>query len=248
MSQQRLANQVDLPWSLKQARVPESAAPDDAMPDMQHMAAMQDMPEMKAAKGMPDNMPGMSHGAAHADALAGQAGAIGLDAALAVFEQRGIGAGYAVDMPSGPSGVYSATLYNGVLEQQRVIHLDQYSGKVLVDMDYADYGPVAKALEWVINVHLGDEFGALNRLVLVLACAVVLLLCLSAGVMWWKRRPAGGLGVPPLPPQPRTLRIVVALLAIGGVLFPLVGASMLLIWLFDTCMVRRTRPAPSTPL
>jgi len=233
MSQQRLARQVDLPWSLKQARVPQSAAPGDAM------AGMHKPSDMAGMDGMPD-MPGMSHGAAHAhaDALAGQAGAIGLDAAVAAFDRRGIAAGYSIDLPSGPRGVYSATLYNGVLRQQRVIHLDQYSGQVLLDMDYADYGPVAKALEWVINVHLGDEFGALNRLVLVLACAVVLLLCVSAAVMWWKRRPAGGLGVPPLPPDPRTLRVVVALLAMGGLLFPLVGVSMLLIWGFDRWFVR----------
>lgn len=206
MSQARVAETADQAWSLQQARVPRSAAP----------AAMADMPGMEHA----------GHGAGHAGSAA-QPGAIGLNRAVAAFDARGIGAGYSVSMPQGARGVYTASLYNGVLDQQRVIHLDQYSGRTLLDMRYADYGPVAKALEWGINVHMGDEFGDTNRVLLVLACACTLVLCVSAAVMWWKRRPRGGLGVPPLPARPRTLKVVVGLLALGGVLFPLVGASLL---------------------
>jgi uncharacterized iron-regulated membrane protein len=56
--------------------------------------------------------------------------------------------------------------------------------------------------------------------------------------MWFKRRPAGGVGVPPLPAQRRALVGVVALLAIGGVVFPLVGASMVVIGLVDAMVVK----------
>ncbi|WCE05021.1 PepSY domain-containing protein [Pseudoxanthomonas sp. JBR18] len=225
MSQARLAQTTVPAWSLAQARLPQSM-PKDAMADM----------------------PGMNHpGHARSAGTAPQVGAIGLDRALAIFAARGIGAGYSVSMPQGARGVYTASLYNGHLDQQRVIHLDQYSGKVLLDMDYADYGPVAKAFEWGINVHMGDEFGNANRLLLVLACACTLLLCVSAAVMWWKRRPRAGLGVPPLPAQPRALKMVVALLAVGGVLFPLVGVSLLLVLVFDLgWMQRRQRRLHTT--
>ncbi|TAA45363.1 PepSY-associated TM helix domain-containing protein [Pseudoxanthomonas winnipegensis] len=211
MSQARVADSADQAWSLQQARVPQSAA---------HVA-MADMPGMEHA----------GHGAGHASAA--QPGAIGLDRAVAAFDARGIGAGYSVSMPQGARGAYTASLYNGVLDQQRVIHLDQYSGRTLLDMRYADYGPAAKALEWGINVHMGDEFGSTNRVLLVLACACTLVLCISAAVMWWKRRPRGGLGVPPLPAQPRTLKVVAGMLAVGGVLFPLVGASWLVMLAVD---------------
>jgi uncharacterized iron-regulated membrane protein len=55
--------------------------------------------------------------------------------------------------------------------------------------------------------------------------------------MWFKRRPAGGVGVPPLPAQRRALFVVTALLVVGGVVFPLVGVSMLVFAVVDVCVV-----------
>ena len=51
--------------------------------------------------------------------------------------------------------------------------------------------------------------------------------------MWWKRRPSAGLGVPPLPSDLRVQRGVLAMLFLGGALFPLVGLSMLVMALAD---------------
>lgn len=221
MSTQTLAASTLPAWSLRQAQLPRSTAPPP-----QHKHAVE------AAH--------VGHGAAAAvEDYAANPGAIGLDAALARFDARGIVAGYSVSLPSGVQGVYTASVFPADLGQQRVIHLDQYSGQVLLDMRYADYGPLAKALEWGINVHLGQQYGALNQWLLLLACAAIVLLCVSAVVMWWKRRPRGGLGVPPDPVDPRTLRGVVSLLAIGGVVFPLVGISLLLMWALDRYWLAR---------
>ena len=113
-------------------------------------------------------------------------------------------------------------------------------GEALLDMGYGDYGPLGRGLEWGINVHLGQQYGLANRLILALACAGIVLLCVSAAVMWWKRRPAGRLGVPPAPAEPRRLRGVLALLAIGGAIFPLVGASLIVMAVVDALVRRRT--------
>jgi len=82
-------------------------------------------------------------------------------------------------------------------------------------------------------VHLGQEYGTFNRLFLLLACAAIVMLCVSGAVMWWKRRPLGGIGVPPLPKERRTVATVFALLCVGGVLFPLVGVSLLVVGVAD---------------
>ncbi|MCD0506217.1 PepSY-associated TM helix domain-containing protein, partial [Bordetella petrii] len=129
----------------------------------------------------------------------GQGGAIGLDQAVRIFNQLGLAPGYAINLPQSPAGVYTASAYPNDLAGQRVVHLDQYSGKPLLDMSYADYGPLGKALEWGINVHMGQEFGLANQLVLLAACAGIVLMSVAGAVMWWKRRPAGELGVPPMP-------------------------------------------------
>lgn len=167
---------------------------------------------------------------------------ISLDDAVAAFDRLGLARGYAVNLPSGAGGVYTGSVYPKDMALQRVIHLDQYSGKPLIDMSYADYGPLGKALEWGINVHMGQEFGLANQLVMLAACAAIVLLCVSALVMWWKRRPQGSLGVPPLPAEKATLRVVLALLAIGGLVFPLVGLSLIVMVVVDHFAIRNLQP------
>ncbi|WP_181832696.1 PepSY-associated TM helix domain-containing protein [Bosea caraganae] len=167
------------------------------------------------------------------ESVAKAAAPIGLDTAVAKFDALGLTRGYAVNLPSGPAGVYTGSVYPNDLSRQRVIHLDQYSGEPLIDMSFADYGPLGKALEWGINVHMGQEFGLANQLFMLAVCLAIILLAVSAGVMWWKRRPAGSLGVPPMPPRRRTLYGVFAILGIGGVIFPLVGASLLAMLALD---------------
>lgn len=166
---------------------------------------------------------------------------IGIDAAIARFDGLGLAAGYTVVLPTKPTGVYSGSVYPDDLSKQRVVHLDQYSGKPLIDMSYSDYGPLGKALEWGINVHMGQQFGLANQIVLLAACVGIVLLAVSAGIMWWKRRPRGSLGVPPLPQDKRVLRGLLALLAIGGILFPLVGASLLVMLVLDLIVQSREK-------
>ncbi|MBS7536623.1 PepSY domain-containing protein [Ancylobacter sonchi] len=169
---------------------------------------------------------------------------IGIDAAKAIFDGLGVAPGYTLSLPSGAAGVYSAAVYPADLSRQRVVHLDQYSGKPLIDMSYADYGPAAKAMEWGINVHMGQEYGLANQLVLLAVCLAIVLMAVAAGVMWWKRRPAGSLGVPPAPADPRAMRGLVLVMALFGLVFPLVGASLLAMLALDFAFARRPRRRP----
>jgi uncharacterized iron-regulated membrane protein len=158
---------------------------------------------------------------------------IGLDKAIGIFDGMGLHRGYTVAIPTSSKGVYSASVYPDNLSQQRVVHLDQYSGKPLIDMSYADYGPLGKWLEFGINVHMGQQFGLANQLVLLLVCLATIVLAVSSAVMWWKRRPSGSLGVPPSPADRRVFRGLIAILVIGGIIFPLVGVSLLIMLLLD---------------
>ncbi|WP_199261832.1 PepSY-associated TM helix domain-containing protein [Paracoccus binzhouensis] len=170
---------------------------------------------------------------------------ITLDDAVATFDRLGLHRGYAVGLPQGPEGVFSGSVYPDDLSRQRVVHLDQYGGQPLLDMGYADYGPLGKWLEWGINTHMGQTFGVLNQIILLAACAAIVLLAVSAAVMWWKRRPSGSLGVPPLPTDRRVFRGLIAILAVGGVIFPLVGASLLVMLALDMAYVRLSGPRPA---
>lgn len=159
-----------------------------------------------------------------------------LDAIVATVEKDGIAPGYAITVPSDATGVYTASVYPDDVRGERVIHLDQYTGKVLFDMGLADLGMLGAAAEWGVNIHMGQQFGLLNQLLLLGACVAIVVMAVSGAVIWWKRRPSRSLGVPPMPAGRRVFRGLVALLAIGGVLFPLTGATLVLMltldWLF----------------
>ena len=163
--------------------------------------------------------------------------ALDIDAVMAQVQRLQLAPGYTVNPPQGAQGVFTASVYPHDLARQRVVHLDQFTGQPLLDMSYADYGPLGRWLEWGINIHLGQEWGVANQLLLVAVCAGIVLLCVSGAVMWFKRRPAGGVGVPPLPAQRRALVGVVVVLAVGGVVFPLVGVSMVVLAAVDACVV-----------
>lgn len=164
---------------------------------------------------------------------------IGIDKAAAIVNSLGVSPGYTLSLPGGPTGVYSATVYPDDLSKQRVVHLDQYTGKPLIDFSYADYGPAAKAMEWGINFHMGQEFGLANQLFLLAVCLAIILMAVSAGVMWWKRRPAGSLGVPPAPTSAGVMWGLIAIMAVVGVIFPLVGASLVVMVALDLVFARR---------
>lgn len=176
-------------------------------------------------------------------AAAGQP--IGIDAAAAIIDRLGVSPGYTLSFPGSPTGVYSASVYPDDLSRQRVVHLDQYSGKPLLDMTFADYGPAGKAMEWGINVHMGQEFGLANQLFMLALCLATILMAVSAGVMWWKRRPKGSLGIPPAPTDPSVMRGLIAIMAVIGLIFPLVGASLVVMVLLDYAFARR-RPKVRT--
>jgi uncharacterized iron-regulated membrane protein len=225
MSQLRLADGETPTWSLQQARLPESGHEGH---EGHEGHAGHEGHSSHPGPAMPDARPLPT--------------ALNLDQAVAAFERLGLAPGYAVQLPKGPRGVYSGSVYPADLAQQRVVHLDQYSGQPLLDMNYADYGPLGRTLEWGINVHLGMEWGVFNQALLVVTCLAIVLLCVSAAVMWWKRRPHGSLGVPPQPASRKLQAGVLALLLVGGAIFPLVGASMLVMAALDYLAFGR-RPA-----
>jgi len=153
--------------------------------------------------------------------------AITLDQALAVLDGLGLQKPYGIALPQGPTGTFTAQSRGDQVETTRIVYLDQYSGAVLADVGFAEFGPAAKVIEWGIAVHQGQEYGFLNRYLMLAGCIAIVLLVVSAPVMWWKRRPKGSFGLPPAAGSARVGLCVMAIMAIAGVVYPLVGLSML---------------------
>lgn len=166
---------------------------------------------------------------------------IGVNRALQRLADLGVPAGTPLRLPNGPQGVYSAVRFPDDVRQVRVVHLDRYSGAVLADIGYQDYGVLGRATEWGISLHTGRQFGLLNQLVMLVGCLAIIALAVSAWVMWWKRRPRGMLAAPPRRDGDRVARGAVAVAVVLGLLYPLLGASMLVAGLIDALVSVRWR-------
>ncbi|WP_119389604.1 PepSY-associated TM helix domain-containing protein [Taklimakanibacter lacteus] len=161
---------------------------------------------------------------------------IGIDKAVAIFEGLGIRKGYVIDLPQSKDGVYSASIFPDQVRDERVIHLDQYSGKPLFDGGFTELGAAGKAIEFGISVHQGQEFGRVNQLVMCAACLFIILMAVSAIVMWWKRRPEGSLGAPAYPADYRIPRTILVIASAIGVIFPLVGLTLVIALIVDVIL------------
>ena len=153
--------------------------------------------------------------------------AIGIDRAVAILHGLGMPAGFEVALPAGGTDVYAAAAYPRAVSRQRLISLDQYTGQPLVDVRFSDIGGVGRAIQYGIGLHKGELWGRANQLAMLAFCLATILLSITAAAMWWKRRPAGRLGVPPWPRDRRIAAGVTGLVLGLGLLFPLTGLVIL---------------------
>ena len=205
-----MASLGTVPWTLTQAPMPQSAS------HAEHAAKTSSAAELQSA--VPS---------------------IGLNEALRIFARMGVPTDARVSLPAGPRGVFSAMEFSDDVRAQRVVHLDRYSGAVLADVGYKDYGVAGRAVEWGVSLHTGRQFGWVNQLVMLAGCLAIVLLAFSAIVMWWKRRPRGRLAAPPRREGDRAAVGAVGVAILLGLFYPLLGASMLIAMLIDFLIPKR---------
>ena len=165
-----------------------------------------------------------------------------------IAQQRNVERGYSITLPTTASGVFTIAVFADDPRNDATLHVDQYSGKVLADVRWEHYGNVARATEMGVMLHEGKMFGTVNQLIVLLICLMILFSAVSGVVIWYKRRPQGKLGVPPLRHDLPTWKTGVAIMLVLAVLFPLVGASLIVVWVLDRMLLSRlNRSTESTP-
>ncbi|NJL22695.1 MAG: PepSY domain-containing protein [Leptolyngbyaceae cyanobacterium SM1_3_5] len=163
--------------------------------------------------------------------------AIDLDTVIA-FAQAELPAEYTVSLPIDPTSVYTIASIPNNVYRERTIHLDQYSGEVLADVGWADYNLVSKSVEMGVAIHMG-KYGLANQLIMLATCMVIVLLSVTGIVLWWMRRPKGRLGAPSLPAHQAGWKVPLAIVAVMGLLFPLVGFSLVIVLMLDFLVISR---------
>lgn len=164
---------------------------------------------------------------------------VNVDSVVALAVASGAPAGFTVSLPGDETGVYTIAAAPNQPQGQMTLHIDQYSGQVLADIRWAQYGLVPKAVELGISLHEGRYFGLANQLLMLGASLVILTLALSGVILWWQRRPAGRLGVPTMPANFPLWKGGVAIIVGMALLFPLVALSLLVVLTLDFLLLSR---------
>jgi uncharacterized iron-regulated membrane protein len=156
-----------------------------------------------------------------------------LDQVVERMRALGVESGYDIALPSTATGVYTVSYFPSDPQKERTVYIDQYSGKVLRDIRYADYGAVSQVISYGTSLHMGRYFGLANQLICTAISLGLAALAVTGFVMWWLRRPSRTVGAPSrerAAPPMRAWKIGLAILA---VIFPLMGATIVAVLLLD---------------
>lgn len=127
--------------------------------------------------------------------------------------------------------------------------LDPASARVLYRSGWDELPTLSKATAIGIPFHRA-EFGAWNQAVIAAAALAAIFAVVSGVTMWWKRRPAGRLGVPPVGVRElRRVPYALGILTVAlGIAMPLFGMSLIAFALLELAAAVLQRQGPAAPV
>lgn len=168
-----------------------------------------------------------------------------LDVVVARAQSLGFPPGYNITMPFDATGSYMIGNYPDIdshpeqpSSSERFAFVDQYTGKVLANVQHSQVGFLGRTMDTAIALHEGRQFGLLNQVMSLTAVVAILLLLSSSIVMWRRRRPIG-LGAPRGTTDRRANLALIGVAVLLSVAYPLLGASLVLVLVFESFVVHR---------
>lgn len=123
----------------------------------------------------------------------------------------------------------------------KTILYDVENGAVIDRRGFADKHMIDRIINYGIAWHEGQLLGWLNQAIGVMTALMLIALAASGAAMWWRKRPTGTLGAPPIPGARQMRMITVGLTALA-VILPMLGASLVVFWVLDQAIQRAWPP------
>lgn len=158
---------------------------------------------------------------------------------ISIADESNVHKGYTITLPANDNGVYTVSVNPPKPEDQATLHIDQYSGKILMDLRFKDYGMSAKIIEIGIALHEGHYFGVANQLTDLIICLVLASTTIFGIWIWWKRKPAGRIGSPLIPNDFKLTKGLIIIIILLGVILPLAGLSLIFVLIVDYLFIKR---------
>lgn len=162
-----------------------------------------------------------------------------LDRVLPAVRAQQVAPPVLIAPPSMKNAHWSARSDADDRSQRTDLTLNAVTGHVMRRIDFSQRPLLDRLIGYGVAVHEGALFPPINQILSAFTALGLITACISAVTLWWRRRPDGVLGAPPAHANARYPSVFVAVLALLGVLLPLLGASMLLVLAVERLLLRR---------
>lgn len=160
-----------------------------------------------------------------------------LDKIIEIANNKKLEGQLTIKLPKDQSGVYSVTNQAFWLEQQQVLHIDQYSGELIKQLSWGQVGVLMELRQVFMRLHQG-EYGIVN-LIAVLFVAMTFFIAIVASIYsYLLRRPKGELGLPQPPATFQPDIKVIGLIVILALIFPAFAISAFIAFILDWVLKR----------
>jgi len=122
-----------------------------------------------------------------------------------------------------------------LLRDQRVIHIDQYSGDIVKQLQWNEVGILMELRQLAMRFHQG-EYGFVNKLFVLLTVLIFAVTTAVGLLSYLIRKPKGRWGLPKVPSDFSVGYGMIAIIVVAGIIFPLFGASVALIMVINSML------------
>lgn len=185
----------------------------------------------------PMNMPGMSETGDSSGSAASRYA--GIDTIVAVVAPLRIAPAVLIAPPVVPGGFWTVTSDAQNRTLRSSLQLDS-TGKFVKREDFRQEQWIDRWVETGVAAHEGQLFGVANQLLGLFTAMCLVVLSVSAFVLWWRRRPEKVLGAPVylVPEKPLAFSFV-AVLIMFCVYLPLLGPAIIAVRAAELLLLRR---------
>jgi uncharacterized iron-regulated membrane protein len=162
-----------------------------------------------------------------------------LNRMIAPVERLGLAFPVLISPPASPNVPWTAKSdsQDRVLRDQ--LTLDPGTAVVLTRMNFAQQPLVDRIVGIGVAAHEGHLYGWLNQLVNLMTSLGLMMLSVSAVVLWWRRRPEGVLGAPASLTNTKIAAVFIVFVLMLALYLPLFGLTLLLVIAMERFVLRR---------
>jgi len=157
---------------------------------------------------------------------------ISLDEMIKVAKNLNLEGRVTLSIPKKKTNVFTVQNRAADISKQEIYHFDQYSSKEILSYTWEDVGSMRQARTWLMSFHQG-LFGPWNWYLMIIVSLLFFLSGIAGFVSYMLRKEKNDFGIPSVPASFKVGYGIIFITVLLGVFFPLFGASVVVIFLFE---------------